>query len=147
MATITPQPIADATTATKHWQEGTANAGGRWLEGFLTPRENPKTAALEANPAWKAGVQRAITADLYHKGVQQIDLQEMADHAESVGVSAYNAGTQARVGKFGRKIAKVLVVEKVIQAQVRKMPNATVADRAARAAFWIVEMAKHRGTF
>lgn len=144
---ITPRKIKDATTATQHWQEGTSGAGGRWLDGFLHPRQSPKAAALAANPAWKAGVTAAVAADKFAKGVAAIDENEMAQHATDVGQSAYVSGTAARVAKFGRKIAKVIQAESGLIDKVRAMPNATIAERAARAAFWITEMHKLRGTF
>lgn len=144
---ITPRKIKDPTTATNHWKDGTANAAPRWLDGFLNPRQSPKAAALASNAAWKAGVSRASAADLYHKGVSGIDENEMAQHAVDVGMTAYQNGTQARVAKFGRKIAKVIAAEGPLIDKVRAMPNATIAERAARAAFWITEMAKLRGTF
>lgn len=147
MASITPRKITDATTAVNHWQESTSTAGNRWLEGFLNPRRDPKAAMIASEKAWENGVNQAVARKAFAKGASQINLQEMADTAQNVGVSAYQQGTQARVHKFGRKIAKVIAAESALIDKVRAMPDATIAERAARAAFWITEMAKLRGTF
>jgi hypothetical protein len=48
--------------------------------------------------------------------------------------------------KYQARIAGVLAYESNLQQQIRNMPNATLADRVARAAAWINGMANYQAT-
>ena len=51
------------------WQRVTAGAGQEYAEGVANPTRDWKTQTANANPAYKAGLQKSMAADSFLKGV------------------------------------------------------------------------------
>lgn len=123
----------DAATMSRRWKEGVSQAGERWVEGIQNPRQDFKAAALKANPAYKAGIQKALTEDSWAKGMAAVDPQEAIATAVQVGASGYAQGALARAPKHERVMGRVAPLMSQAVTTVRAMPANTDAEREARA--------------
>jgi hypothetical protein len=129
----------DAGTLSRKWKEGVQNAGEHWVDGIQNPRADFKAEAIKANPAYKAGVQKAIAEDAWVKGMQNTDPNEAIATAVAVGASGYVAGALARGAKHERVMARVVPLMTAAVNTVRSMPAVTDADRENRAVAMIRE--------
>ena len=123
----------DAATISASFQEGVSRNQDRWLKGVQNPRANFKDAALKAAPAWEKGVQAAVAAKSYARGMAGVNADQAIDIATAKGPAGYAEGVRIRTQKHMDKMAKVAPLAAAAVQAVRALPAVTDADREARA--------------
>jgi len=130
--TVRPSGFDSAAIAKKTTDRAQA-AGQDWLTGVLNPRKDPKAAAIASNAHYKQSMQTALNEDAFLKGVQGIDLDQMATTINALGASVYTQGVAARQAKLAAAWQKYGPLLGDLQARVNAMPNVTDADRENKA--------------
>lgn len=115
------------------WVQGVQSVGAqRWEEGIQNPRADFKAAALANNEGWKAGVQAAVAADRFRRGVEGVNVDESIATAVKIGGGGYAAGAAAREAKFQRKVDMIAPRMAAVVEATRRLPARTDAEREAR---------------
>jgi hypothetical protein len=74
------------------WQRVTAAAGAEYEEGVKNPTRDWKTETLQANAAYKAGLQKSIAADSFARGVSAAGTAKWQQGAIEKGPSRFAQG-------------------------------------------------------
>jgi hypothetical protein len=90
-------PIA---TVIQNWVNGAAAATAKYIEGIRNPRTLWRSATLAAVATWEAGIQQAISNNLFHKGVSNTTDIDWGSAAETKGAPRYAPGVRAGVTKY-----------------------------------------------
>lgn len=77
-----------------------AQRSGDYESGIANPRRDQATAAAAAEPAYEAGVQAAIAAKKFGKGVRKAGSAKWAKGAKEKGVARWPAGVAAAQPDF-----------------------------------------------
>ena len=120
-------PVPSATDVAAKWAQITPNAGQFYKKGVEGAGGRWQSAVDEADAAYSAGVNMAISNDLYGKGVAGKS-SKYVTKASTVGVSRFGPGVQAAVTDFQTGISKVLAVI----AAVDLPPKAGVGNNLIR---------------
>ena len=125
------------------WKRNVANATGYYLDGVESPDKDWQATSLAGKARYDAEIQKSISEGRREKGISRAGTAKwktktMAKSSRwSEGVNA--AEEEARAG-----LGPVLSFETTLQSKINAMPNATLADRKARAAAWIDGMALYK---
>ena len=125
-------PGPDPATATEKYLRKTQQAAPDWVRGMNNPRANFKDAAMAADGKWKNGVQAAIQADRFRRGMSKVDAAEAIRVATSDNGAAYTAGVSKRREKVARVFQTLMPALGAISMSIRQMPQDTEADREQR---------------
>jgi hypothetical protein len=129
----TVTPIKDAMTIVDK-QVNTAAAVGtqNYLAGVASPRADPITAGIAAQPAYEAAMRDPNVLKRREAGLRRTNLQEWGLAAETKGASRYAEGVEQSRPKVERFWADWHPKLSQHVARIRSMPNVTPADRKNR---------------
>ncbi len=77
-----------------------SGAGADYKEGVQQPRRDQAEAAAAAAQIWADGVQQAITAGRFAKGVRAAGTEKYTRKASTIGAQRYPQGVQAAQADF-----------------------------------------------
>lgn len=145
MATITPTSTINPTTMAANWSKGVSNNAQKWLNKYLNPRAAFNANPTQAQAAWSAGVQRAMSLGTYATKLGSADLTMAANNASTFGVINYGNSGTAKAAKYAAKTTALASALTTVRNQVLAMPNATLQDRLARMTAMATGMAAYKG--
>ena len=116
----------------KRMVDGATAAQQKYVDGALNPRRSAKGEALKANARYKAKMQEVLAGDLWLKGIEGINEDQMMAVIQSIGGTAYVQGIQARQVTIKAAFDQLVPLLTSLINKVRAMPAATDADREAR---------------
>ena len=96
------KPIADIATK---WVRRASAAGPDWESGIRAPKEDWGTATRNAEPAFEAGVQNAVSRKAFGKGVTKAGSEKWSRKALAVGPARYAPGINAGQTDFSTEFA------------------------------------------
>lgn len=94
------------------WKDRASIATDSYESGIKNPRNDWATATQGANDSYKSGVQAAIAADRFKKGVQKAGSAKQQQGALSKGSARYAQGVQVSQVNYENGIAPYLDVIK-----------------------------------
>jgi hypothetical protein len=101
--------VPSATDATAKWSQNTPNSGQFYKKSVEASGAKWQQGVDDADQAYQAGVNTAISNDLYSKGVAGKS-SKYVTKASTVGVTRFGPGVQAATSDFQQGIGKVLSV-------------------------------------
>ena len=125
------------------WKANVSNASGYYADGVENPDKDWQASATAAKDRYQQEINKSIAEGRREKGIAKVGtagwksktLKKSGRWAEGVA----GAEDEARAG-----LGPVLSFEQTLQTKVNAMPNATLADRKAKAAAWIDGMALYK---
>jgi len=114
--------IRSAGDIAKKWATVTPQRAGDYDAGVRSPKKDWKTATADANEAYKTGVQEAISADRFLKGVNKAGTQTWQEGATTKGVQRWGPGVALAQSKYEQGFAPY----------VDAIKNTTLPPRFAR---------------
>lgn len=87
------------------WVKNAAAATGFYKSGLQSPRRPWQEATLDAADAYAAGVQEAISNNLFSKGVSATSNADWVERAITVGAPRYATGVSASQNRYNRGFA------------------------------------------
>lgn len=98
-------PVKQLASISAKWARVAPTRQEDYLTGINAPRVPWDAAATAADPAYKAGVQAAITAGRYVSGVRAAGNAKWQRRAAELGPSRFATGTQAAQPDYERGFA------------------------------------------
>jgi fructose-bisphosphate aldolase class 1 len=138
--------IPDAATVAAKWASRAGSATEDYRRGIQNTDVDPTERAIAALPYAQQRYVAAIQSGKTANALRRAGKAGWQQGALGKGVTNYATGVSQSQDKFQSRIAGVLAYESNLQQQIRNMPNATLADRVARAAAWINGMANYQAT-
>lgn len=89
----------------KKWSSVTPQRSGDYEAGVKAPRASWSRQAVAALDAWKAGVQAAVAANSYSKGVTRAGDTAWEEGAINKGLQRWGPGVQLSMDKYQRGFA------------------------------------------
>jgi hypothetical protein len=135
MATGNPanvMAVPDASTWANEMIAGAQAKAGKWATNAAASVDAMKANALTAGKRYETGVQAAIVAKSYDKGVQGIDTNEVRTTIQNVGAAGYSSGITARTAKIMAAIANLQPKVAALKQTINAMPQDTDAQREQR---------------
>lgn len=74
------------------WARVTSGAGAEYEEGVKNPKADWAKNTADANPAWKAGIQKAVQRDAFAKGVKAAGSTKWQENAIAKGPGRFSQG-------------------------------------------------------
>ena len=129
--TLGPRVVTPEAWADDQIKAATAK-GAKWLEKSLTPRKDPKAAALAAAPKYQMKMEEALRDKAWEGGIGRYDLDIRQQIIKNVGAAGFTAGLATHKPKIDAAVKdlqpRVLALAKAID----EMPVVTDADLDAR---------------
>lgn len=128
----------------KKWAQRASNAAGDYKAGVNDVTENPMDKAAAAVDTWQRRVSSPEARSKFVSNLQGRPISDWKSAATGKGAQNYVTGVQAAESKmtaFAQDVAPFMLA---LQQRVRSMPNATAADRQARAIAWMTGMAEYQ---
>jgi hypothetical protein len=123
------------------WASVTPMRTADYESGVKAPRTSWARAAGAASEAWKAGVQAAVAANSFGKGVAKAGDAAWAEGASTKGVQRWGPGVQLSVGKYQTgfapyqaAIARVTLPPRFARRDPRNLLRVTAIVDALKAA-------------
>lgn len=126
----TPQEIAD------NYAAATQAKSGNYKKGILRVTENPAAKAATKLEEAKRGYIDAIDSGKTARGLGRVTLAGWQGMASTKGASNFVTGTAAAKPKVVAYQQAVAGAVQALRQEINNMPNATKADRKARANRW-----------
>lgn len=145
MATITATSSINAATMAANWGPGVINNSRKWHDKTLAPRVLFNADPTGNQTLWSTGVQAAIAAGRYAKGLTDTDMAAMANGIDTYGVAAYAAAGSTKTANFARKTVALAAAETTVRAQVLAMPKGKGPNNDARQLAWSRLMGAYKG--
>lgn len=114
--------IRSASEIAKKWATVTPQRAGDYEDGIRSPKKDWKSATVDANEAYKTGVQEAIAADRFVKGVNRAGTTTWQEGALLKGVQRWGPGVALAQSKYEQGFAPY----------VDAIKNTTLPPRFAR---------------
>lgn len=111
---------------------GAQNNAEKWLRRTLAPRKSPKAQALKNAGRYKDGVQKALAAGKYEKGIAAIDEDAMVETINEGGSGVFSSGISRRRRKIHGKVSKLRAAQLAAVATLDAMPVDTLDQRKAK---------------
>lgn len=92
--------IASASEIAAKWARVTPLRATDYEDGIRNPRTDWATSTAAANDAWKAGVQQAIAADSFRRGVASAGTATWQANAISKGPARWQQGVAAGAANY-----------------------------------------------
>lgn len=102
--------IKSADAAAAKYATNGAAAGAAYAAGVASPRQDWQAATAAAAPTYAAGVQAAIGANSFAKGVATAGTAKWQRKASGVGAQRFPAGVTAAKGDYQNGVAPYLQV-------------------------------------
>ena len=109
--------------------EGAKARSARWLQNTLSPKKNPKKAALAAAKKFEDKMRAALDGKHFDKGVEAYDEAAREDVIKAVGASGFSQGVERHKAKAKSKIAKLHPLITAVAIANDKAKVDTDADR------------------
>jgi len=131
-----PVPLGPRVKSPDEWVDdmisGAKNRAGRWLKNTLSPKKNPKAAALLAAGKYENNTRQSLDEKRWPKAMEGYD--EVAREAviNSVGAGGFSDGVERHRPKAVSKIAKLQPLITAVALANDKAKVDTEADRDAK---------------
>lgn len=132
----------DPTAATNKWVQRMQASTQQITEGVNAVQQAPGVAAAKQVNTWLAKV--TASAPKWAKNVAAVSLQDWQQAMIQRGIPNISAGVSAKQGKYAAFAASFYPYLATGVAQVKAMPNATLADGINRAVAMINYNAKYQ---
>jgi len=127
---ITVRSGINPQTMVTNWSAGVGRSGSKWASGALNPRRLFNADPTGSAASWQSGVSNAAPA--YAAGLQNTDLNAMANNITNVGVSRYQQSGTSKVAKYQAGTAKSIAATQAGLAAIANMPRGKGANNIAR---------------
>lgn len=111
---------------------GATNRAQRWLDNSLSPKKNPKEAALNAKTKYENNMRRSLDEGSWEAGVKTYDEGAREDVIRQGGTSAFTEGVRRHRPKAVSKIKKLHPLITAVALASDKLPVGTEAEREAK---------------
>ena len=112
--------------------DGAKARSSRWLKNSLSPKKNPKTAALAAAGKYEDKMRAALDGKHFDKGVEAYDEGAREEVIKAVGASGFSQGVERHKAKAIAKITKLQPLVTAVALANDKAPVDTDSDREAK---------------
>jgi glycine/D-amino acid oxidase-like deaminating enzyme len=112
-------PIKDPSAIAEKWKRVVQTRTQDYIDGIESPRADWKTQTLAAAPAQAAGVQAALTAKSFEKGVGRSSTEAWKEGARTKGPGRWAEGIGLSGGKYAANFAPFANVIKSTVLPVR----------------------------
>ena len=109
--------------------EGATNRASRWLANSLSPKKDPKKAALAAKDKYANNVRKSLEEKTWEKAVDGYDEAAREAVIKEGGTSAFTEGIRRHKPKAVAKIAKLQPLITAVALAGDKDPVGTDAER------------------
>lgn len=124
--------VKDPTKWVDDMVTGAKNRASRWLENTLSPKKNPKTAAIAAKGKWADKITQAVAGGHFEKGVEAYDEGAREAVIKKVGATGFSTGVENHRAKAESKIAKLHPLVTAVALANDKAKVDTDGDREAK---------------
>lgn len=128
MATKTGSQIAEK------YQRGVAGAGQDYVAGVQNPSRPWAAATVQGEARWRAGIQAAISAGSFGKGVQKAGDQKWQNGALNKGAQRYQAAAGEAAAAYSQVADRIMSAATAARNAVSNMPSETLEQRIAKSA-------------
>jgi len=97
--------IKSASASAQKWASVTPQRADEYATGVKNPRRPWQTATLAADDAWREGIQAAITAKSFSKGVRRAGDAGWQEGAINKGVPRWGQGVALAQSKYEQAVA------------------------------------------
>jgi len=144
---ITPTLTVSPTVMADNWAAGLANPTNQ--QKLIYKYNNPKRA-FNANPtqaqgAWQAGVNRALTANKYANGMAAANLTQASANMTTYGGTNWSQAGTSKKYKYVAIANALAAAINAVQATVSAMPKGRGANNQARMNAWFAGMSSYYG--
>lgn len=102
--------IRDANEIAQKWASVTPQRAGEYEKGVSSPKNDWAQAAVAAKDAWSAGVQAAIQANSFSRGVSKAGTAKWQAKSISKGVQRFGPGVQEAQADYATAMGPVVEV-------------------------------------
>lgn len=125
------------------WARRTAASQPDWQAGVEAVTESPGAKAAASADLWQQRLTQPEAKEKFKRNVGSVSTE--AWKAKTVaGGSRFSAGAQANVDKMEQHQRDSEQYIEAGRRLIKAMPNATIEDKAARAAAWVRYMANYK---
>lgn len=126
MANKTPEQVA------AKYGRRVAGAAQDYAEGVASPSRDWAQATQAAKPRWAAGIQEAIQAGSFEKGIQRAGSAKWSERAQTIGAQRYSGASQQAAAAYQAVAGQVMAAGNAGKEASARMPNTTIDERIAR---------------
>lgn len=115
-----PRPIVKAAAdVVSKWSRRASSAGDEYRLGVSSTTADWAAATVAAAPSYQAGVQEAISAGRYQKGVTGAGTAKWKDRSVVLGPARFSQGVSAAEGAYQAGIGPVLAAISAVDLPAR----------------------------
>lgn len=124
--------VKDATKWVDDMVTGATNRSARWLENTLSPKKDPKKAALKAKEKYANNMRKSLEEGSWEKAVEGYDEGAREAVIKEGGTSAFTEGIRRHKPKAVAKINKLQPLIVAVATAADKDPVGTDAERETK---------------
>lgn len=144
---ITPTLTVNPTTMTNNWSAGLQSPTNqaKLVNKYQNPKRLFNANAPQAQQAWQAGINRAITANKYATNLAAADPNVAAANMVQYGGQNWSTAGTSKKYKYANKATNLANAINTVLATVDAMPKGRGANNLARMNAWANGMAAYYG--
>lgn len=130
------------------WATVTPQRAGEYEQGVRNPRKSWKDQTAASNAAYKAGIQAAVTADSFLKGVNKAGDEKWQRGAIEKGTSRFGPGVQVAQADYEKGFApyRDIIEKTTLPPRFARRDPRNIDRVSAMVKALVAEKAKQMGT-
>ena len=129
-----PQQVADK------WARRIAGSTQDIIDGVNAVRTNPAEAAIAKKSKLLQNFTASVQDGRWERGLRRMSLDQWKQSMIQKGVNRVAQGADAAKPKMAQFMTEFLPFQESAQAELSALPDTTIEDSIARAAFWMRRM-------
>lgn len=126
-----------STVAAQRWVDNTENARQKIVDGVTNTTKNPGQLAVNQQQAMRTNLLKAIDSGRWAAATLKSGIEGWRTPMLAKGIDNMLTGVRTGQDKYDQAVAPWLAFGTTVRAQIAQMPNTTIADKKARANFWM----------